>query len=164
MPTSIVPFVKSVVKLCSVLVVAAVLAGPVLAQREKLPPEDLEVVQKNWPQAKKTSTGLRYIVMKEGSGEIPKPGNKVAVIYVGRLLDGKVFNELDDRANPFVFRVRRGEVIEGWEQILQMMKVGERRLVIIPGELAYGTRGRPPDIPRSATLVFEIELLEIKKD
>ena len=131
------PFVKSVVKLCSVLVVAAVLAGPVFAQREKLPPEDLEVVQKNWPQAKKTSTGLRYIVMKEGSGEIPKPGNKVAVIYVGRLLDGKVFNELDDRANPFVFRVRRGEVIEGWEQILQMMKVGERRLVIIPGELAY---------------------------
>ena len=59
---------------------------------------------------------------------------------------------------------RRGEVIEGWDQILQLMKAGEKRLVIIPPEMAYGTRGRPPDIPRSATLVFEIELLEIKPD
>lgn len=139
-------------------------AAPALAQREKLPPEDLEFVEKSWPEAKKTTTGLRYIVLRQGSGETPKPGSKVAVVYVGRLLNGKVFNQLDDRANPFVFRIRRGEVIEGWEQILQMMKAGEKRLVIIPGELAYGTRGRPPDIPRNATLVFEIDLLEVRKD
>lgn len=157
--------VKSVVKLLLVLAGALFVSAPLLqAQREKLPPEDLAFVEKNWPEAKKTNTGLRYIVLREGQGEMPKPGNKVAVIYVGRLLNGKVFNQLDDRTKPFVFRVRRGEVIEGWEQILQQMKVGEKRMVVIPSELAYGTRGRPPDIPRSATLVFDIELLEIKKD
>lgn len=161
----IVPTVKTLVKLSLVAGVLALALPVVQAQREKLPPDDLAFVEKNWPEAKKTSTGLRYIVLKEGEGaEMPKAGSKVAVLYVGRLLDGKVFNELTDRANPFVFRVRRGEVIEGWEQILQQMKVGEKRMVIIPSELAYGTRGRPPDIPRSATLVFDIELVEIRKD
>ena len=159
------PSVKSVVKFIPLLVLALGLAAPSLqAQREKLPPADLELVQKNWPTAKKTTTGLRYIIQQEGKGEMPKAGSKVAVLYVGRLLDGKVFNQLDDRANPFVFRIRRGEVIEGWDQILQLMKVGEKRLVVIPAEMAYGTRGRPPDIPRASTLVFEIELLEIKPD
>jgi FKBP-type peptidyl-prolyl cis-trans isomerase len=160
-----VPSVKSAAKFILVLGLAALFTAPTAhAQREKLPPEDLEFVQKNWPEAKKTTTGLRYIVLREGQGEKPVAGSKCAVVYVGRLLDGKVFNQLDDRANPFVFRIRRGEVIEGWDQILQMMRVGEKRLVVIPGELAYGTRGRPPDIPRNATLVFEIELLEIRKD
>ena len=144
---------------------AAFIAAPVLhAQREKLPAEDVEIVEKEFPKAKKTPTGLRYIVLQEGQGALPKPGARVSVVYVGRLLNGKVFNQMDDKANPFVFRIRRGEVIEGWDQILQLMKAGEKRLVIIPPEMAYGTRGRPPDIPRSATLVFEIELLEIKPD
>lgn len=157
--------VKSAIKLIWALgLVLLCSASSLHAQREKLPPEDLEFVQKNWPEAKKTNTGLRYIILREGQGEMPVPGSKCAVVYVGRLLNGKVFNQLDDRANPFVFRIRRGEVIEGWDQILQLMKVGEKRLVVIPGELAYGTRGRPPDIPRNATLVFEIELLEIRKD
>lgn len=156
--------VKSLVKLVLVAAASLFLSAPLLAQREKLPPEDLAFVEKNWPEAKKTTTGLRYIVLREGQGEMPKPGSKVAVVYVGRLLNGKVFNQLDDREKPFVFRVRRGEVIEGWEQILQLMKVGEKRMVVVPAELAYGTRGRPPDIPRNATLVFDIELLEIKKD
>lgn len=147
------------------LLVAGLAAAPVLqAQREKLPAEDLEFVEKNWPEARKTSTGLRYIVLREGTGPTPGVGSKVAVTYVGRLLNGKVFNQMDDRTNPFIFRIRRGEVIEGWDQILQLMKVGEKRMVVIPPEMAYGTRGRPPDIPRSATLVFEIELLEIKAD
>lgn len=161
----IVPTVKTLVKLLLGVGALALAVPAVHAQREKLPPEDLEFVEKNWPEAKKTSTGLRYIVLKEGEGtETPKPGTKVAVIYVGRLLNGKVFNQLDDRTKPFAFRVRRGEVIEGWEQILQQMKLGEKRMVIIPSELAYGTRGRPPDIPRSATLVFDIELVEIRRD
>jgi FKBP-type peptidyl-prolyl cis-trans isomerase len=157
--------VKSPFKFLMFVLAAGFAAAPVLhAQREKLPAEDVEIVAKEFPQAKKTPTGLRYIVLQEGQGPIPKPGAKVAVTYVGRLLNGKVFNQMDDKANPFVFRIRRGEVIEGWDQILQLMKAGEKRLVIIPPEMAYGTRGRPPDIPRSATLVFEIELLEIKPD
>jgi len=134
------------------------------AQREKLPPEDLEYVQKNFPEAKKTNTGIRYIIMREGQGEMPKSGQKVAVLYVLRLLDGKMIDQTDDRNAPFTFRIRRDEVIEAWDQILQLMKVGEKRLVIVPAELAYGTRGQPPKIPRSATLIFEIDLLEIKPD
>lgn len=144
---------------------AMVSASPALwAQREKLPPEDLDFVQKNFPEAKKTNTGIRYIILREGQGPMPKSGDKVAVLYVLKLLNGKQLDQADDPKNPFVFRIRRNEVIEGWDQILQLMKVGEKRMVIVPPELAYGTRGQPPRIPRSATLIFEIDLLEIKKD
>ena len=143
---------------------ALFVASTAQAQREKLPPEDLEYVQKNFPEAKKTNTGIRYIIMREGQGELPKSGQKVAVLYVLRLLDGKMIDQTDDRNAPFTFRIRRDEVIEAWDQILPLMKVGEKRLVIVPAELAYGTRGQPPKIPRSATLIFEIDLLEIKPD
>jgi FKBP-type peptidyl-prolyl cis-trans isomerase len=169
MPKSLIAaIVKSVVEKISALCALAVFIGLVVptvhAQREKLPPEDLEFVEKTWPEAKKTNTGIRYIVLRDGQGAMPKPGDKVSVLYIGRLLDGKVFDENQDKENPFTFRVRREMVIEGWEQTLQLMKRGEKRLVIIPPELAYGTRGQPPKIPRRATLVFEIELLEFGKD
>jgi FKBP-type peptidyl-prolyl cis-trans isomerase len=158
-------FVKPLAKLVFVLGLSAVLAAPIArAQREKLPPEDLDFVEKNWPEAKKTNTGIRYIIMREGEGEMPKPGNKVSVLYVGRLLDGKIFDQNQDRDHPFAFRVRRGMVIEGWDEIIPLMKRGEKRLVIVPPELAYGTRGEPPKIPRNATLVFEIDLLDFKAD
>jgi FKBP-type peptidyl-prolyl cis-trans isomerase len=157
--------VKSSVKFLPLLLAGLLLGTPILrAQREKLPPEDLEYVQKNWPEAKKTNTGIRYIILREGNGPVPKPGDKVAMLYVGRLLDGRIFDQTPDTEHPFVFRVRRDQVIEGWDQILQLMKVGEKRLVIIPPELAYGTRGQPPKIGRNATLVFEMELMEIRKD
>jgi FKBP-type peptidyl-prolyl cis-trans isomerase len=153
--------VRSILFLSALVLVTP---GGLRGQREKLPPEDQEFVEKNWPEAKKTQTGLRYIIMTEGQGDTPKPGDRVSVLYVGRLLQGKIFDQTEDREHPFVFRVRRDMVIEGWDQILQMMKKGEKRLVIIPPELAYGTRGQPPKIPRNSTLVFEIELLDFKKD
>lgn len=156
---------KSLANLLLSLTFAAVLAAPALhAQREKLPPEDLEFVEKTWPEAKKTVTGIRYLIMREGQGDTPKPGDKVNVLYVGRLLDGKVFDQATEPDKPFTFRIRRDMVIEGWDQVLQLMKRGEKRLVIIPPELAYGTRGQPPKIGRGATLVFEIELLSFGKD
>lgn len=156
--------VKPLVKSFLCFAVVAFLATPVVrAQREKLPPEDLEFVEKNFPTAKKTSTGIRYIVLRDGQGEVAKPGDKVLVLYTGKLLDGKVFDQYLDREHPFPVRVKRGEVIEGWDQILQFMKKGEKRLVIIPPELAYGTRGQPPSIPRNATLVFEMEILDIER-
>ncbi len=156
-----VPTVKSV--LLSVLVLALGLPAA-LAQREKLPPDDLEYVEKTWPEAKKTNTGIRYMILRQGIGESPKPGDKVNVLYVGRLLNGTIFDQATDPAQPFTFRVRREMVIEGWDQVLQLMKVGEKRLTIIPPELAYGTRGQPPKIGRNATLVFEMELLSFGKD
>lgn len=154
---------NSVVKLIFVLV-ALVSSSALYAQREKLPPDDLEYVEKTWPDAKKTMTGIRYVILKEGEGDTPKPGDKVNVLYIGRLLDGKVFDQATDPQQPFSFRVRRESVIEGWDQILQLMKRGEKRLVIIPPELAYGTRGQPPKIGRNQTLVFEMELLSFGKE
>ena len=142
------------------------LLGPVVlhAQREKLPPEDVEFVEKTWPAAKKTTTGIRYLVLKEGAGPLAKPGDKAKVLYTGRLLNGTVFDQRLDPKDAFTFRVARGEVIQGWDQILQQMKAGEKRLVIVPPELAYGTRGQPPRIGRNATLVFEMELIELSQD
>jgi FKBP-type peptidyl-prolyl cis-trans isomerase len=157
--------VKSVLKASALLLLALSALLPVArAQREKLPPDDLEYVEKTWPDAKKTSTGIRYIIEQPGTGETPKPGDKVNVVYVGKLLNGTVFDEAKDPAQPFTFRIRRDMVIEGWDQILQLMKKGEKRLVIIPPELAYGTRGQPPKIGRNQTLIFEIELLSFSKD
>ncbi|MDP3073504.1 MAG: FKBP-type peptidyl-prolyl cis-trans isomerase [Opitutaceae bacterium] len=146
------------------LLIVALAPAAALAQREKLPPADLEQVEKTWPAAKKTQTGIRYVVLQEGSGEKPKPGDKVNVLYEGRLLDGKVFDAAKDPAQPFSFRVRRDMVIEGWDQILQHMRKGDKWLVIIPPELGYGTRGQPPKIGRNATLVFEMELISFGKD
>jgi FKBP-type peptidyl-prolyl cis-trans isomerase len=134
------------------------------AQREKLPPDDLIFVEKTWPDAKKTNSGIRYVILREGTGPSPKAGNHVSVHYVGKLLDGKIFDQNHDPANPFTFRIGRDQVIQGWDQLLPLMKVGEKRLAIIPPELAYGSRGQAPRIPRNATLIFEMELLEIKKE
>lgn len=149
-----------------VICLLVMLAAPVAlrAQREKLPMEDLEFVEKTWPEAKKTSTGIRYLVLREGQGEIGRPGDRAAVLYIGRLLNGTEFDRNVDREHPFTFRIGRGMVIQGWDQIMQQMKPGEKRLVIIPPELAYGTRGAPPKIPRDATLVFEMEVLEFQHD
>jgi FKBP-type peptidyl-prolyl cis-trans isomerase len=144
------------------LALAVVPALP--AQREKLPAADLEFVEKNWPEARKTQTGIRYLILREGTGESPKPGDKVNVLYVGRLLNGTIFDQTTEPDKPFTFRVRREMVIEGWEQVLQLMRKGEKRLVIIPPEMGYGTRGQPPKIGRNATLVFEIELVSFGRD
>jgi len=134
------------------------------AQREKLPPDDLALVVKQWPMAKKTSTGLRYLVLAEGTGPTAKSGDMVSVLYRGAVLNGGVFDESNDRDHPFTFRLDRGAVIEGWDQGLQLMKRGSKMLLIVPYELGYGTRGNPPKIGRDATLVFEIEMIDLKHD
>jgi FKBP-type peptidyl-prolyl cis-trans isomerase len=147
------------------LLVIVWFAAPVLhAQREKLSEEDLDFVEKLWPNAIKTSTGLRYVIQVEGTGEPARPGDIVSVVYAGRFLNGTVFDQNADRAHPFSFRVGRDLVIAGWDQTMQQMKKGEKRLVIIPAELAYGMRGSPPRIPRDTTLVFIVELLDIKRE
>lgn len=140
-------------------------AVPLQAQREKLPPQDLEVVEKKWPEAKRTYTGLRYVVLKSGpkDGRSPVPGDLVHVFYKGMLLDGTVFDASPDAEHPLKSRLGRGELIDGWEEALQKMRQGDKWLLIVPPELAYGSRGRPPSIPRLATLVFEMELLEIER-
>jgi FKBP-type peptidyl-prolyl cis-trans isomerase len=131
------------------------------AQREKLPPRDLIIVEQKFPNAHRTSTGLWTEVLREGTGAKPARGDTVSVLYKGMLLDGTVFDETEGPANPFTFQLDRGKVIDGWEYGLLHMREGERRLLIVPYEMGYGTRGRSPDIPRMATLVFEVELLKV---
>jgi FKBP-type peptidyl-prolyl cis-trans isomerase len=137
-------------------------AIPLQAQREKLPPEDLEIVEKRWPDAKRTFTGLRYIVLKPGAagGPSPERGMTVVVQYKGMLIDGTVFDQSVDAEHALKSRVGRGDLIQGWEEALQKMHKGEKWLLIVPPELGYGTRGKPPSIPRRATLVFEMELID----
>jgi FKBP-type peptidyl-prolyl cis-trans isomerase len=135
--------------------------GVLHAQREKLPPDDLEWVEKNFPDAIKSNTGIRYIVIEEGSGETAKRGDMVSVLYIGRFINGDSFDQRIDPKSPFSFRLGRSKVIQGWDQILQLMRPGDKWLVIIPPELAYGTRGSSPRIPPDTTLVFTIHLLSI---
>ena len=134
------------------------------AQREKLPPEDLEYVEKKWPEAKLTYTGLRYIILKkpEKEGPSPVPGMMVSVHYKGMLLNGTIFDQSADPEHPLKTRLGRNELIDGWEEALQKMHRGEKWLLIVPPELGYGSRGKPPTIPRRATLIFEMELLDFE--
>jgi len=110
----------------------------------------------------KTSSGLEYEELQIGSGDPAKAGHTVEVHYTGWLKDGTKFDSSVDRKKPFSFTIGRGMVIEGWEEGVQGMRVGGKRKLIIPYQLAYGERGRPPVIPEKAELTFEVELLKIK--
>ncbi len=106
-----------------------------------------------------TGSGLQYSVLRAGSGPRPRPGDRVRVHYRGTLLDGTVFDDSYARGQPAEFGLN--EVIAGWTEGLTLMPVGSRYRFWIPGELAYGQSGSPPLIGPHATLVFEVELLEI---
>jgi FKBP-type peptidyl-prolyl cis-trans isomerase len=149
----------------ALLFAAALSLKPALfAQREKFNYDDLVYVEKTWPNAQKTNTGIRYVILQPGEGQPPKPGDMVHVLYVGTLLNGTPFDKNLDRNKPFSFRLGRGIVIVGWDQVIQLMKPGEKRIVIIPPELAYGSMGDPPKVPRDASLIFTIELLSIDRE
>jgi peptidylprolyl isomerase len=109
-----------------------------------------------------TETGLKYIVMATGDGPTPEAGNLIGAHYTGWLLDGTKFDSSRDRGQPLQFPVGQGRVIKGWDEALTTMNIGERRLLIIPPELAYGERGTPGGpIPPNATLIFDVELMSI---
>ena len=107
-------------------------------------------------------SGLKYIDEVVGTGESPKPGQIVTVHYTGTLENGEKFDSSVDRGQPLVFPIGTGRVIKGWDEGVMTMKVGGKRRLIIPSQLAYGVRGRPPVIPPNATLIFEIELLGVQ--
>lgn len=94
-----------------------------------------------------------------GTGATAEAGRRVRMSYVGRLLDGTEFDR--SRRRPFEFQLGAGEVIAGWDRGIQGMRVGGKRRLVIPAELGYGERGMPPTIPPNATLVFDVELLDV---
>ena len=108
---------------------------------------------------KVTPKGVQYKILNEGLGIIPKVGDKVQVHYVGALLDGTEFDNSVKRGEPLEFPV--SAVIEGWQDLLQVMKEGMKVKAWIPSALAYGEAGVPPMIPANALLVFEVELLKV---
>ena len=123
--------------------------------------EEQAFINEQWPDAISTPSGLKYVVLEEGSGETPQEGAKVTVHYTGKLLNGKKFDSSYDRKKPIDFPVGKGQVIKGWEEALLGMKKGEKRVLIIPPHLGYGPSGRGP-IPPNATMVFDVELVNFK--
>jgi len=107
-----------------------------------------------------TASGLQYKALKLGNGKTPKANSNVTVHYTGTLTDGTVFDSSVQRGQPATFGV--SQVISGWTEALQLMREGDKWVLYIPYNLAYGERGAGNDIPPYATLIFEVELLNVK--
>ncbi len=110
----------------------------------------------------KTESGLRYQFIQRGSGKKAENGKTVAVHYEGSLENGKVFDSSYPRKKPIEFRLGQGQVIEGWDEGIALLQVGDKARFVIPSYLGYGTSGAGGAIPPNATLIFDVELMDVK--
>jgi peptidylprolyl isomerase len=149
-------------KIAALLAAGAVLAlaAPLASADEKKDEGKMEYKWQTMP------TGLKYQDLKEGDGPTPKNGQTCVVNYTGWLWEGgqkgKKFDSSLDRGTPFEFSLGMGRVIKGWDQGVATMKVGGKRLLLVPPQLGYGARGAGGLIPPNATLLFEVDLLGVK--
>ena len=122
------------------------------------PPQQTEVDDADYME---TESGLKYYDIEEGDGASPETGDLVSVHYTGWLEDGTIFDSSVERGTPFQFVLGTGSVIAGWDEGVADMQIGGKRQLVIPSDLAYGEQGSPPTIPPGATLIFEVELLDV---
>ncbi len=109
-----------------------------------------------------TPSGLRYKILQNGDGKKAEKGKGVSVHYKGQLLDGTVFDSSYTRKKPIDFTLGIGQVIPGWDEGIQLLKVGDKARLVIPSHLAYGSQGAGGVIPPDATLIFDVELMDVK--
>ena len=109
-----------------------------------------------------TPSGLKYEVLQSGDGRAASPGDTAVVHYTGWLVDETKFDSSVDRGKPFEFTIGQGNVIKGWDEAVALMQIGDKWKLTIPPDLAYGDRGAAGVIPPGATLIFDVELLDLK--
>lgn len=133
-----------------------------LSNKTEAPNLIIDGAKKENVQKTNAVTELKIETLKEGSGPKSKIGDILSVDYTGTLQDGTKFDSSLDRGTPFEFTLGQNRVIQGWEQGMLGMRVGEKRKLTIPPKLAYGNTSPSPLIPANSTLIFEVELLKIK--
>lgn len=109
-----------------------------------------------------TPSGLTYLITKKGTGRQPKTGETVVVHYTGMLTNGVTFDTSRERNEPFEFKLGTGQVIKGWDEGFSKLKIGDHAILVIPASLGYGSRGAGGVIPPDATLIFVVELVDVK--
>ena len=156
---------KTTTRLLSTAFAAALFAAPAFADDPKPTPAP-DAAKEGVSKMTKTPSGLRYEDTKVGAGASPQKGQTCVMNYTGWLWEngakGKKFDSSLDRGTPFSFPIGQGRVIKGWDEGVATMKVGGQRVLLIPPDLGYGSRGASGVIPPNATLIFEVELLEVK--
>lgn len=111
-----------------------------------------------------TPSGLTYLITKKGMGRQPKKGETVIVHYTGMLTTGVKFDSSRDRNEPFEFKLGTGQVIKGWDEGFSNLRVGDHAILVIPSNLAYGSRGAGGVIPPDSKLIFVVELVDVKSE
>lgn len=150
-------FLRAVVPMAA-MVGLSIAVAPAFSQWKGNTPIEATANQK----VVKTPSGLQYYDIEPGKGPSPAPGSKVYVHYTGWLLNKQKFDSSLDRGQPFDFSLGQGMVIKGWDEGVASMRVGGKRRLVIPPDLAYGKRGAPGAIPPDSTLVFDVQLLKFE--
>ena len=130
-----------------------------IEETKKLAEESMEKLAAGFD---KTESGLRYKMIQKGNGKQAESGKTVSVHYEGSLENGKVFDSSYPRKKPIEFKLGQGQVIEGWDEGIALLQVGDKARFVIPSYLGYGSSGAGGAIPPDATLVFDVELMDVK--